>query len=237
MATDGDAALTFYVNGLFNPKEEIDWPTLRDSLEEGFDCPAIHFHNPTMAISHGAVVDAVKKNSGLAALASVFAVGAVLVDTMLDTGVTPRVIASAMDQVQGVLQEKAEKVARRLQGEIAKGLERAPHVRHVNLVGHSHGGWCAREFIQLGLAAELAEAHGVDFRVYVLGCPVLVKPGEGVSSLVQLHNAKDVLSLRYEPSVAAREPQVVVASSETYHVMDKYLRWLRRYLSNASALT
>jgi hypothetical protein len=109
----------------------------------------------------------------------------------------------------------------------------------LDLVAHSHGGWCVSALIESGgLARVLDAAPQLRVRLWVLGCPVLVEipPDDKLASRVsvlQLHNELDVVSLRYEPDAAKKRATHVVRTSDRgiWHSLKKYLLWLPEVLS------
>lgn len=84
-----------------------------------------------------------------------------------------------------------------------------------------------KSFIENGLAAKVVALGTIQLRVFVMGCPVLVKAGDGVHSLVQLHNTGDLVSLHFAKPEDAKEPHVVTANKGAYHSSSKYLKWLK----------
>jgi hypothetical protein len=113
----------------------------------------------------------------------------------------------------------------------------------LELVAHSHGGWCVRALIDSGgLARVLNAAPHLRVRLWILGCPVLVKfPSSDVKlasrvSVLQLHNELDVVSLRYEPDSAKKQAAHVVRTSDrgVWHSLKSYLIWLPEVISKNS---
>ncbi|GBG33963.1 Hypothetical Protein FCC1311_101862 [Hondaea fermentalgiana] len=226
---EGDE-VTVFVNGLFNPKDEATWTANKAKLLDIFGCPAVHIHNPTLArdIPHERVTSLVRKNAGLAFGAALMAAAAVAVDSYLDTGYRERVIATSMDGIRSQLEPQAVTVADKMKRHMKSMCEANPNIKTINLVCHSHGGWCTLCFIREGHAEALAQDHGIKFHVFVLGSPVLVHPGPGAEDILQLHNALDPVSLRYEDPNEILESDFVRAQADRpYHSCLTYMDWLK----------
>mmetsp|Transcript_14188 Transcript_14188/g.27597 ORF Transcript_14188/g.27597 Transcript_14188/m.27597 type:complete len:269 (+) Transcript_14188:95-901(+) len=230
---------TVFVNGIFNPKDEASWASQRETLESIFDCPAVHVHNPTLAIdvSHEQAANLVRKNAGFAFGAALMATVAVAVDAYMETGITAKVIASTMDGIKSSLEPKAEAVAKTMEYEIGALCQTNENLKTINLVSHSHGGWCTECFIRNGHAASLAQMHGLTFNVYVMGCPVLVRPDETVSEMLQLHNSLDIISMRYESRTTFEGVDYVQTQArQAYHSCSKYINWLKTAVSDPNVI-
>jgi len=223
--------VTVFVNGLFNPQRDDVWAPIKERLQHILKCPAVHVHNPTLAVDipYDEAIETVKKNSALALGATLFAAAAVALDVYNETGVTEKVVATAMDKIKGTLEPKAKKIAAKIETELEAVLAMNPGVNKVFLVSHSHGGWCAREFVELGAAARIVEKFGVDIHLYAMGCPVLVEKGDGIKFLLQIHNAKDPISLRYAQRGAENAPQVSTSNDKAFHSCLKYLELLENF--------
>jgi len=220
------------VNGLFNPKNEENWSAIEALLVTQFDCPAVHVHNPTLALDIEEQADKLKtkveKSSKWALGAALVGMGAVMLDRYLDTGYTMKVIVATMDTVKEKMTEQAKTVSFQIHKEIAQHCEDHPDLKLINLVAHSHGGWCTKELLEQGLADELAMTFGLKFDVFIMGCPVLVTRTAAVRNVVQLHNALDVISLRYAESSSTNEPYVISSKETPYHGCIEYLSWLSK---------
>lgn len=239
MADDDDARrrrVVVWVNGLFNPKRDDDWAERKTTLEDIFGCPAHHVHNPTLAVAlpgRERALELAKRNAGFALGASFLAVAAVAVDTYLDAGLTEAAIATTMDGVKSKLDEQALEVAAKMETEVSRLCAAARGVREVVLVSHSHGGWCTAAFMQSEALRRVAEEFGVVFSVFSMGCPVLLPAGGvGVARVLQLHNERDVISLRYADDEAPGAATVVRSDAESYHSASKYIVWLREVLAD-----
>jgi len=225
------AVATVFVNGLFNPKSEEVWEKHQKRLEGIFECKAFHVHNPTLAteLSMEKLTNPTAKFG-----ASMFALGAMAsmaYDAYQGTDYTTKAVGITMDGVKSNLEKQSKSVAQKIEDEVDTLLTGKPDIKKINLVGHSHGGWSTAVFIQQKHAHRLALKHGVTFNVVILGCPVLVQPGAGVSTLVQLHNKLDPVSLRYADKTAIGKSNEVVSAQEApYHECTKYLDWLEAHL-------
>mmetsp|Transcript_3990 Transcript_3990/g.7003 ORF Transcript_3990/g.7003 Transcript_3990/m.7003 type:complete len:250 (-) Transcript_3990:218-967(-) len=238
MAVTGRTAVaTVFVNGIFNPKDDVSWRQTQKELEAILQAPAHEVHNPTLAIAPEAAIDALAGNSKLALGAGLLALGVAAFGAFSDSATTARVVAASLDSARSKLQSKADvvsaKIGRQVE-EMLQSLDSNSDGQVVNLVGHSHGGWCIQSFANDGTLGNLAETYGVTFDVYILGCPVLVKRVPGVGQLVQLHNDLDLVSLRYAPEEAVLEESVVTEKVRSYHSCHSYLKWLKRYLAPQS---
>lgn len=139
----GGGVITVFVNGVLNPKDEVEasWETRHAELKDVF--PASdhidHVHNPTVAISADKAVSAIQKNSKFALGASLMAIGALVADTYMETGYAGKVLIATMETMQAKLQEQADKVSEKVAAELSEFLEKHPETQVVNLVAHSHG--------------------------------------------------------------------------------------------------
>jgi hypothetical protein len=242
-----------------------DWASTKASLESTWaGCEALHVHNPTLAVDAEKLFGKAVQGGGakLALGASFFALTLAAVDTYLETGQTARVIGAAMDSTRSTLASKAHEVSQKIEAELLRlvaprgasdnlgedaaeppSTDASAHLpprgplELLDLVAHSHGGWCVRALIDSGgLERVLDAAPRLRVRFWVLGCPVLVEiPPDKLASRVsvlQLHNELDVVSLRYEPDAAKKRAAHVVRTSDRgiWHSLKKYLLWLPEVL-------
>mmetsp|Transcript_6153 Transcript_6153/g.7076 ORF Transcript_6153/g.7076 Transcript_6153/m.7076 type:complete len:244 (-) Transcript_6153:351-1082(-) len=215
----GSESLSVYVNGILSPKDEVHWTSMKRTLTRAFGGTVCHAHNPFIALNQEDILKLVSENPQVAlAFAAVGVTSMMLAFSGSNNSKSLEILAKAME---GILYERAQSFVPTLHAfirdillENAKlhGRKGDPKYVRVNLIGHSHGGMCINQYLRSHLPNQLREQHGIQFRVYIVGCPIAVTPYNSIiDDIVQIHNVNDAISLLFE--TAERLPDHVVSVS------------------------